>query len=312
MKKIYKIAACIAVAYSALIMYAYLPVKTAPAIEFAGQDSQFIQIKGQNIHFIKKGEGRPLVLIHGFGGSTYTWRSLIPALSLHYAVYALDLPGFGLSDKPSEGRYTMPGQADLVLSFIDALQIPAPALIGHSMGGIVASYAAIKAPQKIKDILLIEPGFYHASAPAFLRYLFFPLQRIMAKTFYTKAGRSKSLTASYYTKSIVTDEVLEAYLQAGRTPNAVDALTGMMRNAAMESYAGVSAKITTPALLVWSRHNKNNPVQDGERLQKEIKGAQLIIIEGSGHYVQEEKPDALAGAIYKYLAKEGTRQNIQH
>ncbi|MEI6126639.1 MAG: alpha/beta hydrolase [Pseudomonadota bacterium] len=301
MKKIYKISACIALLYCVLIVYAYLPTRTTPAKELAGQDSQFIQIQGQNIHFIKKGEGKPLVLIHGFGGSIYTWRKLIALLAKDYTVYALDLPGFGLSDKPADGRYTMPYQADFVLSFIDALQISSPALIGHSMGGLVASYAAVKAPQKIKNIIVIEPGFYHGSAPSFLRYLFFPLQRIMAKSFYTATGRSKSLIPSYYNKAIVTDEVLEAYLQAGRTPNAIAALAGMMRTSGNEVYEGVSTQITTPALLIWSRNNKNNPLADGERLQKEIKGSQLIIIEDSGHYVQEEKPDELAGAIRHYL-----------
>lgn len=289
------------IVYISLIVYAYAPYKTNPVAAYADKDSRFIQVHDHTIHFIKKGEGAPLILVHGFGGSIYTWRKLIPLLSQYYTVYALDLPGFGLSDKPPDGDYHLQAQADVVLGFCKALQIPAATLIGHSMGGVVVSYAAVKEPELVKNIVLIEPGFYHGSAPAFLRYLFFPLQRVMAKSFYTKNGRLRSLMGSYYNKSIVTDEVLEAYLLAAKTPHAIDALANMMLNAGDESYEGLSTSITSPTLLVWSKNNKNNPLQDGERLQREIKGSRLVIVDQSGHYVQEEKPEELATFIKEYV-----------
>jgi len=288
----------LALAYGGLVFYAYLPSgPVVPVDRLAGKESRFVTVSGINLHYTQQGDGSPLVLIHGFGGSIYTWRSLMPLLAQRHTVYALDLPGFGLSDKPSRGDYSMAGQAAMVLGFLDALHIPSPTLAGHSMGGVIASYAAVRALERIHKLILIEPGFYHGGAPAILRYLIFPLQRIMAKSFYTREGRLRTLTPSFYDKNLITDELLSAFLQAGQTPNAVAALEHMMRTAGEESYEGLSSKITTPTLLVWSRNNANNPLTDGRRLQQEIHRAQLAIIEQSGHYIQEEQPQALAAAI---------------
>jgi pimeloyl-ACP methyl ester carboxylesterase len=290
--------------YIALTIIAYLPYKTTPVQKLAGKDGKFIKVNGNNIHYIKKGNGKPLILVHGFAGSTYTWKNLIPLLTEDYTVYALDLLGFGLSDKPPDGSYDLPSQGDLVLSFIDAVGIPSATLIGHSMGGIIISYAAIKDPSRVDKLVIIEAGFYHGGAPAFLQYLFFPLEKIMAKLFYTKGFRSKSLLPSYYNKSIVTNEVIEANLIAGRTPNSVEAMAKMMADAGPQTYEGLGTRITQPTLLVWSQYNKNNPVTDGKRLKNEIAGSQLTIIDNCGHYVQEEKPAELASAIKDFLSQQ--------
>jgi pimeloyl-ACP methyl ester carboxylesterase len=303
MKIIRNIFLCVILLYIALIIIAYLPYNTIPVKKLAGKDGKFIRVNGNNIHYIKKGDGTPLILVHGFGGSTYTWRNLVPLLSEDYTVYALDLLGFGLSDKPLDVSYDLASQGDLVLGFIDAAGLPSATFIGHSMGGIIISYAAIKDPFRVDKLVIIEAAFYHGGAPAFLQYLFFPLERIMAKLFYTKGFRSKSLLPSYYNKSIVTNEVIEANLLAGRTPNSVEAMAKMMADAGPQTYEGVGSRITRPTLLVWSQKNKNNPVTDGKRLKNEIAGSQLTVIDGCGHYVQEEKPVELASAIKDFLSQ---------
>lgn len=301
MKLLRNTLAVVVLVYIALIITAYLPYETTPAKELAGPDGQFIRVNNHEIHYIKKGRGRPMVLVHGFAGSTYTWRNLIPLLSENYTIYALDLLGFGLSDKPSDGSYDLASQAELVLDFLAAVGLPSATLIGHSMGGVVVSYAAVRKPAKVDKLVIIEGGFYHGGAPAFLKYLFFPLGRLVAKNFYTKRFRAKSLLPSYYNKSIVTDEVIDAYLQAGGTPNAVEALARMMNHVGPRTYEGLSNRITQPTLLVWSRNNKNNPVEDGQRLKKEIQDSQLTVIDQCGHYVQEEKPSKLAKAINEFI-----------
>ena len=97
MKAIKWILICMAVLYACCAVYALIPQKSVPVKELAGKDSRFIQVKDRTIHYIQAGQGKPLVLVHGFAGSTYTWRYLIPLLAQHNTVYALDLIGFGLS-----------------------------------------------------------------------------------------------------------------------------------------------------------------------------------------------------------------------
>lgn len=288
--------------YLLLIAYAYLPSGTTlDPRSLAGPDSSFVEVEGKRIHYIRQGNGSPVILIHGFGGSTYTWRKLIPCLADTHTVYAIDLPGFGLSDKPPRSDYSLAAQAHTVIAWMDRLNLSRATLVGHSMGGVVAAYAALERPSVIENLILVEPGFYHGKAPSFLRYLFFPLQRIFAKSFYTRTGRIRSLAMSFYNKDLVTDEVLEGYLKAAKTPGAVDALAHMMSSAAGESYEGLSARISVPTLLVWSSTNKNNPLSDGERLAREIRHSRLIVVQDSGHYIQEEQPLVLADSIKKFL-----------
>jgi pimeloyl-ACP methyl ester carboxylesterase len=295
------IIALLMVLYLGLIVMAYLPQEAIPVSRLTGPQDKFIIVNGQTIHYLQQGSGKPLILVHGFAGSTYTWRKLILLLADHYTVYALDLLGFGLSDKPGDGNYDLEAQGKLVIGFLDALHLPNATLAGHSMGGVVVGYAALDAPAKVDSLILVSPGFYGKGAPGFLRYLFFPLNRVMAQQFYKKAVRAASLNRSFYNKSLVTDELIDAYLLPTKTPNAADALARMMSSVSTRTYEGLAEKIATPSLLVWGDHDTNNLPQDGERLKKEIKQSRLVTIKECGHYVQEEKPEDLARAIKDFL-----------
>ena len=137
MKRIKKITVgtliALALLYLILIIIAYLPYETIPIEDLAGENSTFVEVNGHTIHYIKVGTGKPLILVHGFGGSIYTWRHLIPLLSDHYTVYAYDALGFGLSDKPPDGNYTMQSHGDFLIGFMDAIMLPSASIAGHSM-----------------------------------------------------------------------------------------------------------------------------------------------------------------------------------
>ena len=122
--------------YFALIIIAYLPYKTTPVNELAGEEDKFVEVNGQQIHYTKHGKGKPLILVHGFAGSTYTWRYLIPLLTDDYTIYALDVLGFVLSEKPPDGNYDIKSQGDVLIGIMAALKLPSATFVGHSMGGI--------------------------------------------------------------------------------------------------------------------------------------------------------------------------------
>lgn len=288
------------ICYLLLVLLAYLPREVIPARMLADQESRFIQVDGHTIHFKQQGQGDPIILVHGFAGSTYTWRHLIPLLESRHAVYALDLLGFGLSDKPADAAYDLASQADLVLGFMDALHLPTATLVGHSMGGVVAGYAAVKAPSRVRDLVLVAPGFYFKGAPDFLKYNIFPLDRLLARAFYSRPARAQSLSLVFYDKTMITDELVDRYLAPGKTPGAVEALARMLRTVAPRTYEGISTKINCPTLIVWGREDAAVPVRDSERLRQEIENSRLVVFAQSGHMLQEEKPAELAALINEF------------
>jgi pimeloyl-ACP methyl ester carboxylesterase len=289
------------VIYFTLIIVAYLPYETTPIEELAGEQDKFIEVNGHTIHYTKQGKGKPLILVHGFAGSTYTWRDLIPLLADHYTVYAYDVLGFGLSDKPADGNYAMKAHGDSLIGFMDALNLPSAHLIGHSMGGVIIGYAALAAPSRVDKLVMIEPGFYTDKTPAFLQYMFFPLNRIMARQFYTRSMTQRFLLASFYNKSKVTEEVIDGYMIPTRTPNVLDAMAHMMVTVGAQKYEGVSERITRPTLIVWGEREPEVLAGAAERLTSEMQGSTLASVEECGHYVQEEKPQELATVIRDFL-----------
>ena len=287
--------------YLILIIVAYLPYETTPIEELAGEQDKFIEVNGHTIHYTKQGTGKPLILSHGFAGYIYTWRELIPLLADHYTVYAYDVLGFGLSDKPSDGDYSMKGHGDSLIALMDALNLPSATLIGHSMGGVIIGYAALAAPSRVDKLVMIEPGFYTDKTPAFLQYMYFPLNRIMARQFYTRSMTERFLLASFYNKSKVTEEVVDAYMIPTRTPNVLDAMAHMMVTVSGQKHEGVSERIVQPTLLVWGEREPGVLAGTAARLTGEIQGSTLAPVEECGHYVQEEKPQELAKVIRDFL-----------
>lgn len=301
MKALKWIIIVIAVLYACCITYAFLPQQSVSVKKLAHENSRFIQVNGRKLHYEKYGSGKPVVLVHGFAGSTYTWRHIIPLLSDTLTVYAVDLPGFGLSDKSPDACYDLRSQAQAVVDFTNALNLHGMTLVGHSMGGVIAGIAAQRNSRAVEKAVIIDAGFYHGGPPEFFKKLFFPFDVIMARSFYTKSVRAKSLATSYYDKSLLTDTVIEHYLRPALTPHAADALVKMLRTASSESYAGIAAAIPVPTLLIWARQDAVIPLADAFRLRREIKNSQLVIIDQAGHMVQEELPQAVARAIRQFL-----------
>jgi 2-hydroxymuconate-semialdehyde hydrolase len=274
--------------------------KSVPVQQLAGKDSHFVSVDGQQLHYTRHGRGTPIILIHGFAGSTYTWRELIPLLAPTHTVYAVDLLGFGLSDKPTDGEYSMSNQARLIIGFVEALGLQQPALVGHSMGAVIAACAALPSPARIGSLVLIDPGFYHGRPPPFAKHLFFPFDVLAAKSFYTKGVRKKSLQRCYYDQSLITDALVDNYLKPTSTPGAVAALARINKTEVVNAI-DICVRLRLPTLLVWGRYDGIVPLEDAERVRQEIAGSQLAVIDDAGHMVQEEKPQELAAAILNFL-----------
>ena len=118
---------------------------------------RLLEIDGQRISVEQAGEGDPLVLLHGFGESTLSYAAVLPELAKRFAVVAIDLNGFGYTERPRDrASYTLAGQERLVLGVLDRLGLDRVRLAGHSYGGGLALYLAARHPERIDRLLLID------------------------------------------------------------------------------------------------------------------------------------------------------------
>jgi pimeloyl-ACP methyl ester carboxylesterase len=113
-----------------------------------------VEVDGVPIHYVEAGQGKAVLLIHGLGASTFSFRHTIPELAQRYRVIALDLKGFGYSARP-QSDYSLTAQAALVRQVMDRLGVERAAVVGHSMGGAVAMRLALGYPERVSRLVLV-------------------------------------------------------------------------------------------------------------------------------------------------------------
>src|SRR5215218_10231710 len=138
-------------------------VRTFDEVRKTVPEDSFLKIGDQLVHIEQAGEGEPVILLHGFGASTYAWRNVMPALAAAFHVIAIDLNGFGYTQRPREFEsYTREGQTALVLRVMDALGLDSAHLMGHSYGGGLSLFIASRHPERVRSLVLVD-----SSAPTY-------------------------------------------------------------------------------------------------------------------------------------------------
>lgn len=279
------------ITYLSLTIYALWPVEEFSVSYYTTERDHFIEVDGFDLRYIEEGkkDSPVLLLVHGFAGSVYTWREVIPLLSDKYRVIALDLPGFGLSEKPLDFDYCYDSQGEIVKKFIIEKDLHDVILVGHSMGGNITLHAA-RNNHLVSSLILMDPGIIDDGNPKFLQYLFFPFTRISAKLFRNESFRMSSFENSYYRPENITMQDINTYMIASKTRNYVKSLEVMLKKYKEPDELKICPEIYQPTLVLWGRHDRGNTWENGEIITQTLPNAIFKIIEEAGHYIHEEQP----------------------
>ncbi|MGH3664516.1 MAG: alpha/beta fold hydrolase [Egibacteraceae bacterium] len=255
----------------------------------------FIELNGAQHHYVSKGEGPPVVLVHGLGGTLYVWHGVIENLSLHHHVVAMDLRGHGRSEAAT-GSLTVQSLIADVEALINALELPAVTLVGHSLGTLVAQQLAATRSELVDNLVLVG-GISYFEPPA--------------KDTYVK--RAEAVEADGM--DVLVDDWIPGAL-APRTRGKLPQLEGLVRAMFLgndpTSYANACRALAKapsidregigqPTLLLVGDHDRSTPIAMTEELHQQIPVSQVRVIAGAAHWVALEQPDALAAAILEFL-----------
>lgn len=246
-----------------------------------------------------------IVLVHGIGSNASTdWQPLVAALASKFHVLALDLPGFGQSDKGNQ-LYS-PTNYAAVIRYVTGLLVDRPfSLIGHSMGGVVALRYAASYPEDVQRLIVMDvPGILHRSA--YTQSLVDTGIQI-APTFYPGQKQSMSRLAQDLLDQIVTRPIpdtlilysawtREKILQGDPAKIAAFAL-------AAEDFSNLLDKVEAPTLIIWGTRDRVAPVRTGRMLAATLPHARLKLLEGIGHVPMREYPRGLTRIILKELGR---------
>jgi pimeloyl-ACP methyl ester carboxylesterase len=255
-----------------------------------------------------------LILIHGFGGSTFGWRQVMePLAASGWYVVALDLPGFGLAGKGWDGRYDHTSHARFVLAAMDQLKIDEAVFAGHSMGGNVVSWVTALAPERVRGLALIDAAIAASfgDSPVASALEVVPVRRaarILVRSAFTEATFGELLGSAFAVKSAATAETIRGYAAASRLPDWDAALLGVLRDGRKNALARPISEIVSrggapiPTLIIWGADDSWVPLSAGEALRNALPSATYVVLPGLGHVPFEEDPELFTRAMREWLA----------
>ena len=266
----------------------------------AGVQDKWATIYGAKIHYQEAGSGPAVILLHGLGGDASNWAPTIGPLAQKYRVIVPDQIGFGKSDKPFL-NYRVGTLVDFLAAMMKELKIERASLVGNSLGGFTAAAFAVKHPDKVDRLVLVDAAGFAIPKDA-------PLNPTVVNGLNasTRDGLKQILPLVFYNwQPFATDAALDAFF--ARKVTAGDGYTiqrfidSIIRGE--DVLDGKLGAIKHPTLMIWGREDGLTPLALGERFKKEIAGSELFVIDKCGHVPQLEKAAEFNAALLKFLGR---------
>jgi pimeloyl-ACP methyl ester carboxylesterase len=270
---------------------------------------QWAQIEGLRVAFQRTGSGPALVLVHGLLGYSFSWRLATPFLAVDREVFAVDMPGAGLSDCNSCLDCTLKATAQRLLSFLDALGIGRCDLVGSSYGGATVAMAAALAHTRVRTLVLVSPANpwskigkkrlailtnpFIAGLFAEVGRAFPPLYRYSVRHMYADGSRVAEETLRGYGIPLARKGVLQHAVRITQTWH-----TDMR-----ELAAALTRIADIPVLLVWGSEDRVVDTASAGPLARHFQRVETVTIEDAGHLPYEERPEEFSRMVLKFLAR---------
>ena len=276
-------------------------------------DSKFIEINGVNIHYKEAGSGeRMFILLHPFGGSTYSWREVMDDFAQYGRVIAYDRPAFGLTERPLPGDwesnpYGVKANVEILRGLLDAFGADKAVLVGNSAGGGVAVAFALEYPERVDKLILVDPGVGGGYGPQFpawaLPLMWTPQMRHLGPLMMRDYQESlpRTIDREWFDQSKLTDEIRQKHLQILQIQNWDRAFYESTFAPDYPELRPLLPQLTVPTLIVAGEEDRLIRSWYFEAVATEIPGAALELIPQCGHVPEEECPDPFMERIKSFL-----------
>jgi pimeloyl-ACP methyl ester carboxylesterase len=292
------------------------PRAVLPPARLADADSRFLDIGGLRVHYKQVGSGEPvLLLVHGSFLNLHSWDAVLAPLAAQGTVIALDRPAFGLTDRPvlagqgDANPYSPEGQADVLVALLDGLGIRRAVLVGSSAGGTTSLLAALRHPQRVQALVLVDAMAYSGYAvsefPRWMRPLLdraAPLWAMLLRAAITSL-HDTALRSFWHDPAKLTPEALARYRHNIQVAHWDRALWELIRASHALNLEGFLETIRMPALVITGEHDRTVQAAESVRLAQALPNADLVVIPECGHLPHEEQPAAFVQAMRAFVSR---------
>ena len=251
--------------------------------------------------YIHKGSGvTPILLLHGFDSSILEFRLLLPLLATQNETWAVDLLGFGFTQRQKEINYSPTTIKTHLYDFWKTFINRPIILVGASMGGATAIDFTLTYPQVVKSLVLINSLGY-TNSPPFSKYLFPPFDFLAVE--YLRQRQILALNLCSKLPNLDTKILLaiQCAMLHQEMPGWHDAMISYTKNGGYSNLADTIAKVEKPTLILWGEADDMLPPEDAEKFQRSIANSQLIKLKNCGHAPQIEQPEITSQHILQFL-----------
>lgn len=289
------------------LAYAYSRLHLARARRRRPATGEFVEVDGVRVHYVRKGQGPPVVCLHGLAGflQDFTHTPIVDRLSERFDVVALDRPGYGHSTRPDPDLSDVREQADWLVRLFDELGIEAPIVVGHSLGGGLAMALAVRHPERVRGLVLLAPYVYPNTEPddwihalprlplirSTIGHLFVaPVTRLLEPWF---------VSASFSPQPI-PDDYHELWLDLVTQPDHFDSTIEEVRaiDPALADLRTRYPTVEVPTVVITGSDDRSVvPGLNARRLVDELPDAELEFLEGYGHMVPWTHPGLVIDAV---------------
>lgn len=272
---------------------------------------QFVTISGHRIRLVDQGEGNPLLLLHGIGGSLEWWEPNIPVLSRRFRVIAVDFLGFGFSDKPRLS-YNLEMGSRFIRSLLDTLGISRVCAAGNSMGGLIALNAAVSLPERIDKLILVDNAGFGKNISIYLRLGTIPFFGETALFLRNRFTVRFFLSRIFYDSKKIPDRLVNTVVDTFRDRRTRQVFLKVLRYGVglrginkhiQEKIEKGSSGLRQKTLIVWGTKDKVIPMEQAEAGKKLIPDSRLFFIKNCGHSPQLECPEEFNRLVLNFLEK---------
>ena len=268
--------------------------------------SQYTEVGRHKIHYLCSGNGDPVILIHGFPTSSHLWRNVIPELARSHRVIALDLPGYGRSDKPLNVEYSFRFFEDTLDAFLDELGISRTALVVHDLGGPVGLFWAVRNSERLSKLVILNTLVYPETSwavKAFLIALQLPLVR---EYVVSPKGIVGAMKLGVVRKDRLDREVLAPYTAPFNDAASRQALIKAGSGLSVKGLGEIARKLPelqVPVRIIYGKNDRFLPdiAKTAARLKKDIPAAEVTPLGKCGHFLQEDEPEQVSRLIAGFL-----------
>lgn len=278
----------------------------APPVQAYAQpaDSRFVETALARFHYLRKGNGPPLVLLSPGSSWAYAWRPQLDALSRDHTVYVLDLPGQGFTELRDKAfRYDLDGTTTAIGAFLDAVGVPAAALAGNSWSGGWALAYAQAHPDRVTELLLLAPSGLDERDPLVWELLKVPVlgELLTSVGYASRDSVAGSVRDLFVHQERVTDEVIDAMWKPNTFPENLRSVYLLERGLDWSRTEAALPRVTQPVLLLWGNQDSVLPVRQADRFKRLLPDAEVHRLDACGHALTLDCSERVTALMEDFL-----------